>query len=155
MQIGINPGAPAWFQAVKKVTGIPVKHFYQSYADALGEVTRRRARHLYDAYVHLPVEFDMHPDGHRPVSEPFRRLSDRLLIDTVSQMGRPHHVVGGTVAERLRTIVDLFDLPLVVPIPEAVDQATARVAAATKILEEDARFHDAQRSKSFGRQLRY
>jgi hypothetical protein len=155
MRIGINPGAPTWFQAVKKVTGIPVKHFYQSYADTLGEVTRRRARHLYDAYVHLPVEFDMHPDGHRPVSEPFRRLSDRLLMDTVSRMGKPHHVVGGTVEERLTRIIELFDLPVAVPVPEAIDQAKAQVAAATRVLEDDARFHEAQRTKSFGRQLRY
>lgn len=155
MRIGINPGAPAWFQAVKKVAGIPVKHFYQSYADTLGDVTRRRARGLYDAYVHLPVEFDMHPDGHRPVSEPFRRLSDDLLTDTVSKMGKPFHVVGGSVEDRLAKIIDIFEMPVVVPIDEAIVQAKENVAAATKILEDDARFHDAQRTKSFTRQLSY
>jgi hypothetical protein len=155
MRIGINPGAPAWFQTIKKLTGVPVKHFYQGYAQALGDVTRRRARHLYDAYVHLPVEFDMHKDGHRPVSEPFRRLSDQLLIDTISQMNKPHHIVGGCVEDRLNKIIDLFDMPVVVPIPEAIAAANARVATATKILEDDARFHEAQRQKSFGRQLRY
>jgi len=155
MRIGINPGAPAWFQAVKKITGLPVKHFYKSYADVLGEVTRRRARGLYDAYVHLPVEFDMHADGHRPVSEPFRRLSDDLLIDTVSTMGKPFQIVGGSVEERLVKIIDLFDLPVAVPIEQAIAQARTNVAAATKILEDDARFHDAQRTKSFTRQLSY
>lgn len=155
MRQGINPGAPAWFQAVKKVTGIPVKHFYQSYANVLGDVSRRRARGLYDAYVHLPVEFDMHRDGHRPVSEPFRRLSDELLTRTVSEMGKPYHIVGGSVSDRLTKIINLFDLPVVVPIDDAIEQAKEHVAAATKILEDDARFHDAQRKKSFTRQLQY
>lgn len=155
MRIGINPGAPTWFQTVKKISGAPVKHFYQDYADVLGAVTKRRASHLYDAYVHLPVEFDMHPDGHRPVSEPFRRLSDELLIQTVSAMGKPHHIVGGSVRERLDTIIDLFDLPVAVPVPEAIERAEESVARATKVLEDDARFHEAQRQKTFLRQLRY
>lgn len=155
MRIGINPGAPMWFQTVKKVSGVPVKHFYQSYADVLGDVTKRRASHLYDAYIHLPVEFDMHKDGHRPVSEPFRRLSDKLLTETVETMGKPYHVIGGPIEERIEKIVSLFEMPVVMPIPEAIEKAQIRVEAATKILEEDARFHDAQRGKTLVRQLRY
>jgi len=155
MRVGINPGAPKWFQAVKKITGLPVKHFYQNYTDTLGEVTRMRAKRLYDAYVHLPVEFDMHPDGHRPVSEPFRRLSDDLLLEALQGLEIPYHVVGGPIPERVDRIIELFDLPQVVPTAEAIALAQVRVKAATDVLEQDARFHEAQRKKSFGRQLRY
>ncbi|OII18426.1 ATP/GTP-binding protein [Curtobacterium sp. MCBA15_013] len=155
MRVGINPGAPKWFQAVKQITGLPVKHFYQRYTDTLGDVTRARAKRLYDAYVHLPVEFDMHPDGHRPVSEPFRRLSDDLLIEALQELEIPYHVVGGPIPERVDRIIELFDMPQVVPTDEAIELAQIRVRAATDVLEQDARFHEAQRKKSFGRQLKY
>jgi len=155
MRVGINPGAPLWFQAIKKVVGIPSKHFYQRYTDTLGEITRGRAKRLYDAYVHLPVEFDMQPDGHRPVSEKFRRLSDDLLIEALERLEIPYHVVGGSIPDRLEKIIGIFDLPVVVPVDEAIAEAQRRVSAATAILEEDARFHEAQRSKSFTRKLAY
>jgi hypothetical protein len=132
-----------------------VKHFYQRYTDTLGDVTRMRAKRLYDAYVHLPVEFDMHPDGHRPVSEPFRRLSDELLIEALQELEIPYHVVGGPIPERVDRIIELFDMPQVVPTAEAIELAQTRVRAATDVLEQDARFHEAQRKKSFGRQLKY
>jgi hypothetical protein len=155
MRVGINPGAPWWFQGIKKVVGLPVKHFYQGYTDTLGDVTRARAKRLYDAYVHLPVEFDMHPDGHRPVSEPFRRLSDDLLVQALEDLEIPYHVVGGPIPERVEKIISLFEMPVVVPVDEAIGLATERVAAATKVLEDDARFHDAQRTKSLRRRIGY
>lgn len=155
MRVGINPGSPWWVSGIKKVTGLPVKRFYQRYTDALGDITRSRAKRIYDAYVHLPVEFDMHPDGHRPVSEKFRRLSDDLLIEALEEMRIPYHVVGGPVRERLERIIDLFDLPTAVPLDKAIEDAEQRVRAATDVLESDARFHDAQRRKSFRRRLSY
>jgi len=153
MRVGINPGSPWWVSAIKTVAGVPVKHFYQRYTDTLGAITRARAKRIYDAYVHLPVEFDMHPDGHRPVSEKFRRLSDDLLIEALEDIGLPYHIVGGPIPERLEKIIDLFDLPRVVPLDEAIQEAESRVRAATDVLEADARFHDAQRRKSLPRRL--
>lgn len=155
MRVGINPGAPLLMQTLKKIVGLPVKHFYQGYTDTLGQVTKMRAKRIYDAYVHLPVEFDMHRDGHRPVSEKFRRLSDDLLLQTLEELEIPYHVVGGPIPERVEKIISIYDLPVVVPIDEAIAEAEIRVKAATDILEQDARFHDAQRKKSLLRQLSY
>ncbi|MFF3291696.1 AAA family ATPase [Streptomyces sp. NPDC003023] len=155
MRVGINPGAGWWFQAVKKVMGLPVKHFYQRYTDTLGEITRARAKRVYDAYVHLPVEFGMEADGHRPVSEKFRRLSDELLVKTLDDMEIPYHVVGGTIPERIERIVELFGLPVVVPVEDAIAQARERVRADLEDLRADARFHEAQRRKSLGRRVAY
>jgi hypothetical protein len=155
MRVGINPGATWWFQTVKKVAGLPVKRFYQRYTDTLGDITRDRAKRIYNAYVHLPVEFDMHPDGHRPVSEPFRRLSDDLLIDALKRMEIPYRVIGGPIPERVERIIDEFGLPLVVPVEEAIALAQTRVKADLDDLKSDARFHEAQRQKSFARRLSY
>lgn len=155
MRVGINPGADWWVNAIKRVTGLPVKHFYQRYTDTLGAVTKTRAKKIYDAYVHLPVEFDMHPDGHRPVSEKFRRLSDELLIQSLEEMGLPYHVVGGSIPERLEKIISIFDLPVVVPIDEAIALAQTRVEAAIDVLKTDERYHAAQRQKSLGRRIAF
>lgn len=155
MRVGINPGATWWFQLIKKVMGLPVKRFYQRYTDTLGEITRARSKRIYDAYVHLPVEFDMEPDGHRPVSEPFRRLSDDLLIAALEDLKIPYRVVGGSIPERVKTIVELFELPVVMPIEDAIAKAQERVKTDLDDLKADARFHEAQRQKSLLRRIQY
>jgi hypothetical protein len=52
-------------------------------------------------------------------------------------------------------IIDIFDLPLVMPLDEAIDQAGVRVRQAIEVLEEDDRFHEAQRTKSLRRRIGY
>lgn len=155
MRVGINPGMPWWFQQVKKAMGLPVKHFYQRYTDTLGEITRGRAARTYDTYVHLPVEFNMDQDGHRPVSEEFRRLSDELIIGALEDMKVPYRVVGGSVPDRIEQIVKIFDLPLVVPIPEAIAEAERRVKADIEDLQSNLAYHEARRKKSFSKRLAY
>lgn len=155
MRVGINPGAPWWVRRVKTISGFGVRRFYQRYMDMYGDLTKARAQRLYDAFVHLPVEFDMHADEHRPVSEEFRRLSDALLLRSLDEIGLPHHVVAGPLEHRVHQIVDLFDLPLVMPISEAIEIAQQCVQAATDVLESDARVHAARRKKSLIRRISY
>lgn len=155
MRVGINPGANLLVKTAKNIAGLPVKRFYRQYMEAYGAVTKARAKRIYDAYVHLPVEFAMKADGHRPVSEKFRKLSDDLLIETLEELQIPYHVVGGSVRERVAQIVDIFGLPLVMPLDEAIEQAGVRVREATEVLEQDDRFHDAQRTKSLRRRIGY
>lgn len=155
MRVGINPGAAWWVQTIKRFSGLGMKRFYQQYMNAFGDIAKARAGRAYDAYVHLPVEFDMVQDGHRPVSERFRRLSDEILLSTLDELGLPYHVVGGTVPERLTKILDIFGLPLVVPLPDAIEEAQRRVRAALKVIEEDDRFHEARRKKSVRERLTY
>jgi len=155
LKVGINPGASWILRTVKNIAGLPAKSFYRNYMDAYGILTKARARRVYDAYVHLPVEFDMHADGHRPVSEPFRRLSDDLLVEAVRELGLPHLVVRGSIEERTEQIVDAFQLPLVRSIDEAVAEAKRRVSEATRILEEDDRVHEARRKKSLRQRIKY
>src|SRR5262249_16571199 len=155
MRVGMNPGAGAAVKAIKAIVGLPYRSFYKQYMDAYGTVVKARAKRVYDAYVHLPVEFPMAADGHRPVSERFRTLSDELLIEALGELGIPYHVVGGTVRERLEKIVDIFGLPLVMPLDEAIEIGQERVRTASAVLEADARAHAAQRSTSVLRRLKY
>lgn len=104
--------------------------FYEEVIDAMGAVLKEHARRSYDVFVHLPVEFDLVADGHRPVSERFRQLSDTLLRRTLDELAIPCHVVGGTLEERLATIVDIFGLPALMSLDRAVELAHAETADA-------------------------
>ncbi|KXP05819.1 ATP-binding protein [Tsukamurella tyrosinosolvens] len=155
MRTGINPGADWKLRLIKKAVGINQRRFHQRYQDVYGDIVKDRAKRLYDGYVHLPVEFDMKEDGHRPVSEPFRRLSDELLIEAIEEIGVPYIVARGSVRERLDTIISHYNLPVVIPVEEAIATAKERVSSAIEVLEKDSRFHEAQRKKSPLRQLQW
>lgn len=155
MRVGINPGAGLGVRVVKSVVGLPYKSFYKQYMNAYGLTVKARAKRTYDAYVHLPVEFPMTADGHRPVSERFRTLSDELLIATLKELDIPYHIVGGSILERLQKIVEIFELPMVMPLTQAIEIATDRVKEATAILEADAKAHAAAREASTLRRIKY
>jgi hypothetical protein len=116
-------------------------------------VVKQRAKRTYDSFVHLPVEFEMAHDGHRPVSEKYRLESDRLLIATLEELQIPHTVVRGTVQQRVATIVELYGLPLVVPIEDAVQVAAERIAAGVAAVEQ--RQLENERPASLAKKIRY
>lgn len=153
MRIGINPGAPLLQRAIKRVVGIPSKPFMQRYMDAYGVVVKARTKRLYDHFVHLPIEFGMQADGHRPVSEKYRVLSDQLLIETLEELEMPYHVVGGTVPERVAKILDLFGLPVAVPVDEAVEIASERIRKSREMVAE--RVIAGHQDVSLARKVRY
>jgi hypothetical protein len=155
MRIGINPAGGPLLRTAKRVAGLPYQRFYQQYMDAYGVIVKNRAKWLYDAYIHLPVEFELKSDGHRPVSEPFRLLSDRLLVETIEEIQVPYHVVHGSVHERLEQIIDIHRLRPVMPLADAVAEARRRVAAASAELEAYARTMAAARDRSLWRRMRY
>jgi hypothetical protein len=135
-RVGLSPGAPLMDRAVRRVLSAPFMPFLKRYMHAYGEVMKVRAKRTYDVFVHLPVEFEMDPDGHRPVSEKYRTVSDRMLLDVLEELGLPYHVVGGTVKERVERIVELLDLPLAMPVDEAIPIATARVSRSKDMIAE-------------------
>ena len=83
----------------------------------------------YTDVVHLPVEFAMAPDGHRPVSEKYRTLSDFEIQEGFAAIGKQPELVTGSQEERLEKIIKHYDLPIVVPIKEAVTKAEEIIAS--------------------------
>lgn len=141
MQIGINPGAPIFHQMIKAVLGVPFRRFLRSYIEAYGEVVRAHAKANYTHVVHLPVEFPMAENGHRPVSEKYRTLSEQQLLQEFQSYDIPNYSVSGTEEERLQQIIQCLDLPQVMEIPEAIEQARQRIisnqeAVAKRIIEQ-------------------
>lgn len=127
MKVGINPGAPWPQQLYKAMRGILHKGFYKRYLDAYGTVVQRHAREAYDLAFHLPIEFAMGPDGHRPVSEKYRDISDVELRQCMKDLRIPFHVVRGTLRERLACMTEYLGVTPVVSTDDAVRDATDRV----------------------------
>lgn len=152
MQVGINPGAPLLHRATKRVVGVTAKPYFQRYLDAFGLVAKERAKHAYDVFIHLPVEFEMRADGHRPVSEQYRHVADQLLISVLDELEIPYHVVGGSVSERLTQIVDLLHLDVAVAVTEAVAIAHQRIELSREMTAE--RHLAGLAPKTLGRRVR-
>lgn len=130
LTVGINPNDNIFVQRVKMVLMAPFKKIYVDIIDNFGSVVKSHAKNSYDAFIHLPVEFPLVADGHRPVSENFRNLSDRLLLDTLDELEIPYHVVSGSIPERLNKIMDIFNWKPIMPLEQAVEEAMRR----TKLL---------------------
>jgi hypothetical protein len=122
--VGINPNESQGLNVAKTQE----MRFFEEVIDNMGSAMKQHAKRVYHAYVHLPIEFPLVPDGHRPVSERFRALSDQLLLDTLAELRIPYHVVGGTIEERLRKIVDHFGFAPVMTIDEAIARTVTDLA---------------------------
>lgn len=141
-RIGLNPGAPLLQQAVKGVLSLPSLPFLRKYVRAYEQMAKLHTGETYTDIVHLPVEFDMDPDGHRPVSERYRRLSDRDLVSKFAEIGLTVHQVKGSIEARVTAIIETLELPHVLDVQYAVEQAMNTIAAsresvAKRILDQD------------------
>lgn len=123
-QIGINPADPATIPSrqdgAAQALGVAM--------DAIGAIAMRHAQRGYDAFIHLPIEFPLVADGHRPVSEEFRHRSSDLLLDTLRDLSIPVQVVGGDLPTRLAAIVSLLALPQIMSVESAIERARADVS---------------------------
>jgi nicotinamide riboside kinase len=122
--VGIHPDDAAG-PAVERTDEM---RFFEEVIDNMGAVMKQHAKRTYDVFVHLPVEFPLVADGHRPVSERFRKLSDELLLSTLEEYRIPYHVVGGSIAERLRTLVETFGFEQLTTVDDAIAHAQDDIA---------------------------
>lgn len=141
MKVGINPGSKFLHRLAKAILGIPAKSFFKSYLSAYGQVANLHARQWYTDAVHLPIEFEMSADGHRPVSEKYRTLSDLALQDAFTAIGLSPVLAKGSQLDRLKTIIDTYGLPVVMPLDEALHLAELKIkksreAVSKKIIEQ-------------------
>ncbi|HEY2514191.1 MAG TPA: AAA family ATPase [Polyangiaceae bacterium] len=138
MVVGINPNEPPIVRAVRRTLMLPYRGIINEVNEAFGAVVKRHAKATYDEFIHLPIEFPLVKDGHRPVSEEFRRLSDEILRRTLDDLGIRYHVVPGTIEERLERIAKIYDLQPVMPLERAVAEAQIKVRAFHAAIETDA-----------------
>lgn len=138
MKVGINPNDSRLVRSAKRLLTLPYRPLLIQVNEAFGAVVKRHAKLSYDEFIHLPVEFPLVADGHRPVSEEFRALSDQLLKTTLDELGIRYHVVAGTLEERLKRIAAIYGLEPVMPLEQAVAEARDRVRSLAIEIESDA-----------------
>ncbi|GAB1692428.1 AAA family ATPase [Krasilnikovia sp. M28-CT-15] len=127
--VGINPNDSVHLSDVESVERTDEIRFFEDVMDQLGRAMKRHVKHNFQAFVHLRNELPLAEDGHRPVNERFRTMSDEFLLETLTELGIPFYEIGGDLPDRLRAIVDLFDLPVVCSVEEAIAIAEAEYAA--------------------------
>jgi len=118
--VGINPNDSVHLSDLESVEKTPELAFFEDVMSELGKAMKRHVKGTFDAFVHLPNELPLAEDGHRPVNERFRSMSDEHLMKTLTELEIPYHVVGGTLPERLARIAAIFDLPVVRTAEEAI-----------------------------------
>lgn len=126
VKVGINPNASAHLAATESVAKTEELSFFEDIMSQLGAAMKRHVKNTFDAFVHLPNELAMVEDGHRPVNERFRSMSDDMLIRTLGELTIPYHVIGGSVAERLVRISATFDLAPAMDLDAAIALTTAQ-----------------------------
>lgn len=136
VRVGINPNESVG--ADQDVQKSPELEYFELVVDELGKAFKRHVADTYDAFVHLVNELPLSADGHRPVNERFRRISDEILQEVLTELGIPFHLVGGTVRQRLLSIAEILDLTPVIDVDEALDRAD-RVYAALDVRSESER----------------
>lgn len=141
MRVGINPGSKMLHRVSKAILGFYIKPFFGKYLNAYGQVTTMHAKQWYTDVVHLPIEFEMDPDGHRPVSEKYRVLSDEEIQKAFTDIGLEPCLIKGNQYHRLKNIIEYYNLPVVVPLEEAVVKAIEvisnnRESVSRKIIEQ-------------------
>jgi len=115
---GMNPTATA--ADAPAVTPSAETRYFEEVFVQLGHAYKQHVRSTYDAFVHLRNELPVTNDGHRPMNDGFRSRCDAMVLSAVRESGIRVHEIGGTVTERLDTIVRLFGLPTVMDVDQAV-----------------------------------
>ncbi len=117
---------------------LPFKKTINDINEAFGAVVKRVTQEVVRRVHSPPVEFPLVKDGHRPVSEEFRSLSDQLLIQILRDLDIKYHIVSGTIEQRLTEIAKIYDLTPVMPLDDAIAEARVRVKALHRVIETDA-----------------
>ena len=74
VRVGMHPKEGQDFDIPKTESVL----FFEEMMLNFGSIAREYAKNTYSEFIHLPIEFPLVADGHRPVSERFRALSDEL-----------------------------------------------------------------------------
>jgi hypothetical protein len=128
VSLGLNPSASAQLKAGETVEKTAELAFFEEVMVSLGNSFKRHVKDSFDVFVHLKNELPLSADGHRPVNDQFRNMSDSILQRTMDELGIPFYVVSGSVEERLEQIASLLNLTPGMAPEEAVRLASEEYA---------------------------
>lgn len=137
VQYGMNPTEKLDGKIVPRAELSAEMLFFEDVVAQYGHAFRQHVKATFDAYIHLRNEHPVSDDGHRPMNEGFRTFCDDRLLATLDELEIPHHIVAGTLPERLDAIVGLFGLPTVMSLDDAITRTDEDYAAIDWRLETD------------------
>ncbi|MCP2290914.1 AAA family ATPase [Nocardia amikacinitolerans] len=98
---------------------LPYRIFEKRYLLAHGGIVTRRANVTYDGFVHLRMDRESATEG----DDRYRTTIDRLLLDTLHEGTVPYLVIGGSIEEIVTRVAGMYQLPQLMPVPDAVSAA--------------------------------
>ena len=131
VRVGMHPKEGQDFDIPKTESVL----FFEEMMLNFGSIAREYAKNTYSEFIHLPIEFPLVSDGHRPVSERFRALSDELLLKTLTDLNIKYTIIGGSLEERLEKIVKLFGFKKLMSCDQALVLAHEDIAATFREIE--------------------
>jgi hypothetical protein len=123
LEFGLNPNEHQLKIKWNKISKRNKYKVFKKSMEAMGVIAKQHVKNNYDILIHLPVEFPFEADGHRPVKEKFREKSEELLIETYKACNINYFNASGTLAQRLKKIVEKLELPNIMSINEAISMA--------------------------------
>jgi hypothetical protein len=129
--VGVNPNESLHLTDLESVEKTDEIRYFEEVIGQMGVAMKQHVKRSFDAFVHLPNELPLAEDGHRPVNERFRSMSDDMLLATLDELAISHTIIGGSLPDRLTRIAQFHGLPVVM----GVDEAIARAQAAYALLD--------------------
>jgi len=102
---GAYPDEYPYKMLLKKIVNYTSYKNFQKLLTRFEGVAKIYTQKKYDIFFHLPVEFPFVPDGHRPTSESFRKLSEKRLLETYRELNIAPIIIAGTMENRLEKIL--------------------------------------------------
>lgn len=120
---GLNPSEKQWKIRLHQLIYSSKWDVFEKAINSFGDAVKKYTRHAYTHIIHLPAEIPFEPDGHRPVSELFRRKSEELLLRTYNELGINIFEVKGSLNSRLKQIISYLGVETKMSVDEAVEKA--------------------------------
>jgi hypothetical protein len=120
LKVGLNPNEKGLKKIHSKIRLLPYTIPMSIFINDYEKLVKLHTKRSYDLFIHLPIEFPIAQDGHRPVNENFRRHSNDYLINTLHELGMPYIIAGGSIEDRLSTVIKYLGITPQMPVKEAV-----------------------------------
>lgn len=111
--------------------------FFADVVGQYGHAFRQHVKATFDGFVHLRNELPLDDDHHRPMNDSFRAACDKMLLAALDELKIPYRIISGSLPERLESIAGQYDLPVVMPVVEAISRASLDYAKIDKRMERD------------------
>ena len=96
------------------------KSVYKNFYESLGKVLKEYCMKNYHSFIHLPVESSIETGSSYIHSNKFRKTCDEMLITAIEEIGIQYYIITGSLEERLKKILHVYDITPIMSIEGAL-----------------------------------